>query len=265
MLTFFRRIRKGLLDMGKVRKYLLYAMGEVLLVMVGILLALQINNWNEARKDRIEEIKIYRELINDLDECIREVENDIERDKEDFISIGIVINHIIHRYSFHDSLIRHLNNLAWDQQFYPKSSGFESLKSTGLSIISNDSIRLALTDLYQLTFERLIDKGREETHTFGIMTEVIPFLNKHLRLDNNVDLKAMEDLTAYWVDMVYEGIAFYKIKIADYHAFINDAQFAMVLQRFLNDRLIRFGWSYKALEEAKKVKIMIDDELNKSP
>ena len=53
MLTFFRRIRKGLLGSGQARKYLLYAIGEIALVVIGILIALQINNWNEWRKDRI--------------------------------------------------------------------------------------------------------------------------------------------------------------------------------------------------------------------
>jgi len=51
MLTFFRRIRKGLLDGGRTSKYVLYAVGEIALVVIGILIALSINNWNEARKD----------------------------------------------------------------------------------------------------------------------------------------------------------------------------------------------------------------------
>ena len=53
MLKFFRRIRKRLLDKGNLRKYLAYATGEVLLVVIGILIALQINNWNENRKKTI--------------------------------------------------------------------------------------------------------------------------------------------------------------------------------------------------------------------
>lgn len=50
MLKFFRRIRRKLLDNGDLKKYLIYAFGEILLVVVGILIALQVNNWNEARK-----------------------------------------------------------------------------------------------------------------------------------------------------------------------------------------------------------------------
>lgn len=59
MIKFFRRIRKQLItenlptgQAGKFSKYLLYAIGEIVLVMIGILLALQVNNWNEERKDR---------------------------------------------------------------------------------------------------------------------------------------------------------------------------------------------------------------------
>jgi hypothetical protein len=55
MIKFFLSLRQKLVDQGNLRKYLLYAIGEVLLVMIGILLALQVNNWNERRKDRITE------------------------------------------------------------------------------------------------------------------------------------------------------------------------------------------------------------------
>ena len=51
MITLFRRIRQKLIDSGSVTKYLFYAIGEILLVVIGILIALQVNNWNEERKD----------------------------------------------------------------------------------------------------------------------------------------------------------------------------------------------------------------------
>ncbi|PKA99793.1 hypothetical protein B0O79_3514 [Flavobacteriaceae bacterium MAR_2009_75] len=58
MIKFFRHIRKRLLSENKFRKYLLYAIGEIVLVMIGILLALQVNNWNESWT---KEIKISNE------------------------------------------------------------------------------------------------------------------------------------------------------------------------------------------------------------
>ncbi len=52
MINFFRKIRKQLADQNKPLKYFRYAFGEIVLVMIGILLALQVNNWNEVRKDQ---------------------------------------------------------------------------------------------------------------------------------------------------------------------------------------------------------------------
>jgi len=65
MIKFFRQIRHNLLMENKTSKYLKYAIGEILLVMVGILLALQVNNWNENRKSHLNEIKLVKQLIDD--------------------------------------------------------------------------------------------------------------------------------------------------------------------------------------------------------
>ncbi|PTM08728.1 MAG: hypothetical protein DA407_07335 [Bacteroidetes bacterium] len=66
MIRFFRKIRKKLLTESKFNKYLVYAIGEIVLVMIGILLALQVNNWNELRKKEEAEIQLYKKLIDDL-------------------------------------------------------------------------------------------------------------------------------------------------------------------------------------------------------
>ena len=62
MLRFFRKPRQKLLPDNKFSKYLLYAIGEIVLVVIGILLALQVNNWNETRKDRLTEREILQNL-----------------------------------------------------------------------------------------------------------------------------------------------------------------------------------------------------------
>ena len=62
MIKFFRKIRQNLLSEGKTGKYLKYAIGEIFLVVIGILIALQINNWNEHRKDLAQEQLILKQL-----------------------------------------------------------------------------------------------------------------------------------------------------------------------------------------------------------
>ena len=81
MLKFFRHIRQNLLNEGKTSKYLKYAIGEILLVVIGILIALQINNWNEERKSRLREKQLLINLqgefldnLKDLDSISMEVD-----------------------------------------------------------------------------------------------------------------------------------------------------------------------------------------------
>ena len=66
MFRFFRHIRQNLLQQSKVSRYLGYAVGEIVLIMIGIFLALQLNNWNEERKDRIEEREILTRLSSEV-------------------------------------------------------------------------------------------------------------------------------------------------------------------------------------------------------
>lgn len=65
MINFFRSVRKRFLSDNKLSKYVFYAIGEILLVMIGILLALQVNNWNEKRKTLNNEIKLVKQLLED--------------------------------------------------------------------------------------------------------------------------------------------------------------------------------------------------------
>ncbi len=67
MIKFFRKIRQKMLTVNKFSKYLLYAIGEIALVMIGILLALQVNDWNEQRKSKNESVKILKNLEKEFE------------------------------------------------------------------------------------------------------------------------------------------------------------------------------------------------------
>jgi len=75
MLRFFRNLRQHLLTQNKLSKYLLYAIGEILLVMIGILLALQVNNWNNNRIDAANEQIILKNLREDFKNNIQNVDS----------------------------------------------------------------------------------------------------------------------------------------------------------------------------------------------
>ncbi len=78
MLRFFRLIRRKLIEEDNTRKYLFYAIGEILLVMIGILLALQVNNWSELKKERDTELEYLIGIKADLENDLPRIENRIQ-------------------------------------------------------------------------------------------------------------------------------------------------------------------------------------------
>lgn len=79
MIKFFRKIRQKLLAEGRLSKYLIYALGEIILVVVGILIALQINNWNEEKKNILVEHKILQDILKNQVEDQETLETTMQR------------------------------------------------------------------------------------------------------------------------------------------------------------------------------------------
>ncbi len=77
MIQLFRKVRQRLLAEGRTGKYLKYAIGEIVLVVIGILIALQINNWNEYKKDRDEEQQILKQLTSEFQSNLQQLDEKI--------------------------------------------------------------------------------------------------------------------------------------------------------------------------------------------
>ena len=152
MLKFFRRIRRNLLDENKFSKYLLYAIGEIFLVVVGILIALQINNWNEASKNKELELKYIVGLITDLDYDIRAFTvgvNELDLHRK---SSNVLLTCYKNKTAIGDEeLIEHLTNLALITQFRHRNTVMDDMKSAGrLNLILSDTIRQSIIAYYKL-------------------------------------------------------------------------------------------------------------------
>lgn len=153
MIKFFRRIRQKLLSENRFSKYLIYAIGEILLVMVGILMALQVNNWNEERKISGLEIEYLKGLGKDFKIALSDLDFNINRANESvrntdslLLYTGPDSTKIGFSKFIEHALLAHHNALI-----YKYNSGyFEDLVSSGnLNSISNKSLRLLLTEWKQ--------------------------------------------------------------------------------------------------------------------
>jgi len=165
MFRFFRAVRRELLEHGKLRRYSGYALGEIVLVVVGILIALQINNANENRVERQREVRYLQRLRVDLEFNIRELDSAIEARKGRIDSAQAVLDYFngkpledLRDFSFHAIHVQ-----TW-QRYYQNINTFEELVSSGnFAILSNQSIRDSLMDL-ELNYEKM--KGDEDHMRF---------------------------------------------------------------------------------------------------
>ena len=159
-----REIRQNLLKEGKLRRYIIYGVGEILLVMISILLAFKVNNWNDLRNNKKTEIQYYQnirsQLYEDLDLISGNiVYNDHYLDQFDFATQIIEAND----RSKMDTLVAITLNLTEYSDFYRNSNIYETIVNSG-------EIRL-------LTNRKIIEglQGLEETYVYINKMEGVHF------------------------------------------------------------------------------------------
>ncbi|WP_216746048.1 DUF6090 family protein [Paucihalobacter ruber] len=130
-------------------KYLKYAIGEILLVVIGILIALQINNWNESKKNRAYEVTMLREVNEALEIDLTFLNENIsylESALKSYYALGIMKNEVS---QYRDSLFEHLDKVReFGIVLNLNISAYEAIKSGGLDKISDLTIKNQLSKLY---------------------------------------------------------------------------------------------------------------------
>ena len=165
MIKFFRAIRQNLLNEGKTTKYLKYAIGEIVLVMIGILLALQVNNWNNNRQLKQKEKKILIELRRNLVSNDSILQQEIKLQQTITHEITTTIEHLKSKKPYNDTISSYLSHIVWIERIQFVSSAYESLKSIGLDIISSDLVRADISNLFSNEFPIKMDWIRDAGQT----------------------------------------------------------------------------------------------------
>lgn len=171
MIKFFRKIRQNLLSEGKTGKYLKYAFGEIVLVVIGILIALQVNNWNEKKKVNNNEIKLLKKAILDLNQENRDTQAQIK-----WFKLYQDVHFEIYKQT-KDSLNSNpnldYNTLIWTNIYRPLIKENFGNKVNGMS---NENIQELFRDL--IWREKLTSKAMSEWNDFKL-NSLRPFLAKY--------------------------------------------------------------------------------------
>ncbi|MEO0572896.1 MAG: DUF6090 family protein [Bacteroidota bacterium] len=222
MIKFFRRIRQSLLSenprerhAGKFSRYLLYAIGEIVLVVIGILIALQINEWNDVKKAKKAEIGV----LQDLKEEFKSNQKELFLQKEVVSKAFDANNKLMSLFNKEKSylLSKNIDSLIFFSVEFDRYSPTENvlqdlLQSGRLALVSNDSLRSLLFDwtrVLKVAEERYIDcnsKLDNEITVYLSRKYVFKDVDQYgnLKWKNKSEFKI--DKTAVFSDMVYENL-----------------------------------------------------------
>lgn len=238
MIKFFRKIRQRLLSENKLSKYLIYAIGEIVLVVIGILIALQINNWNDGRKNEIKEYKLLTEMRGNLKTDSIDMAGNIARNASVLKSAEAIHNQLDNNIAWNDSMATHYSRLnSYISKIAIVKSSYENLKSIGFDLIKNDSLRGKIHELYaqQYPFVERMESEHMEAMKYSLL---LPQLTSKVKS------------TAKW-----------KSKPLDLNALVNDNEFKETIILFIKAQEGFIGL-YQNLQQLQSELIeMIEKEL----
>lgn len=180
VIYFLRKIRQSLLPGNRFSKYLLYAIGEIVLVVIGILIALSVNTWNERKKDRELEAFTLNSLYDELSANEKELKEAMEYHRRSTQALATLMaidseNYATYPEGALDSI---LGEAQWAWTFNPKMGVIKSILSTGqIKNINNGELRMFIT-----SFEDMVDDGREESAMNNklIVEQFMPLVNRYV-------------------------------------------------------------------------------------
>ncbi len=186
MIKFFRKIRQTLLSENKFSKYLIYAIGEIILVVVGILIALQINNSNQNRINTIAEKDTLASLKQDLNSALFQLESKIEQNNLHRTSDSLALETIHRKTIPTDSIPKLLLTHIYTPTFDPELGTLKEILNTGkMAIIKSEQLRNHIS-----SWNKYMDELDEVDNRLIYLDDNIktPLYSKHLPYRNSLSI-----------------------------------------------------------------------------
>lgn len=238
MLRIFRHKRERSLSgnpngqAGQTRKfgrYLLYAIGEIVLIVLGILIALYLDDLQAARQAREVETKMLEELASDLQSNIEILERTLKTEQEYLGYNEMILEYLDERKPRDQSLDRAFGVCFWTISTNPVTGGYEYLKSKGIDLITNDSLRDKISFIFENSFS--IIKNENEVWSNNLQQNIsYPYHVTH------------------FMRYYEEGPGGSEVEMArpfDYEALLGDWEFRSINMEIISNR----KWNINSLQE----------------
>lgn len=190
-MKLFRKTRQKLISEGKLKRYLLYALGEILLVMIGILLAFQVSKWNENRIKKNNEIIYYKNIKDQILEDKNLIGGQIDYNSH-FLNQFKYANQIIEKNEREktDTLGVIIRNLTSYSDFDRRGSIYENMVNSGeIKLLKN----IEIINLIRILEERYNYMNRmEDIHKNVVLNYAAPIISKMIKFSNNKIMKTDE-------------------------------------------------------------------------
>lgn len=197
MIKFFRKIRYNLIEKNKTGKYLKYAIGEIALVVIGILIALSLNNWNSNNKDLAYETKALKEIYKGLQLDHSALENFINNTEKGIKSIKSLDSLLKEDMPPYTKELDTLFGAVYGFRFFSiEKANYEDLKTNSLNLVKNDALRQQLI----VVFESEYSKNAKNYNTEIWVNDLL----RPYYLENFQDLVFSKTATPINYEFVYE-------------------------------------------------------------
>ncbi len=226
MIKFFRNIRQTLIMENKTSKYLKYAIGEIVLVVIGILIALQINNWNEQRKEDKMGLQFLKGIQSDLEKDIILIDSVLKVNKQCFSLISS-IDSVFHKKKIYESekhsdLFGRPDTLNFDLLFH-RNISFRSINGTYKSIISDGKSSLIKNRQLFQRIQQIYDENHERlSSTYEVIKNIEARINWEYSIEKQhwtysdlkraKDKKVFTDLVNFTEDKYWYALNLERIK-----------------------------------------------------
>ena len=204
MIKFFRKIRYDLMEKNKTRKYFKYAIGEIVLVVIGILIALSINNWNENRKLHNVELSLLLEVKSNLEVTLNNFKNDTLINLNSILQFRKIEHYIDEDLPYNTELNTAFGWIGDWQSPYPITTAYTTLKTKGLDIISNLPLRNKIVNMYE--FELIILINDYDKGEWSNLQAFNPFIYKHISSRNSKQAAAPNDFESLKINKQFSNI-----------------------------------------------------------